>query len=54
MNFLLDFETQIDHPILARRPDLVLIKKKKKDLTSSKICFLVDYKAKIKETEKMY
>ena len=50
---LQDFETQINHTILARRPDLILINKKKR------ICYLavfvvpVDHRMKIKESEKI-
>ena len=50
---LWDFEIQREHPILARRLDLVLINKKKRT------CYLVDYpspvdyKVKMKESEKI-
>ena len=51
----LDFEIQIDYPISARRPSLVLIKKKGKK--KKRICHLVDFvlpedhKVKIKESK---
>ena len=35
---LWDFEIQIDHLILARRPDLVIVKKKKENFPTSGIC----------------
>ena len=38
----------IDHLIQARRPDLVLINKRKK-----KTCQLADHKVKIKESQKL-
>ena len=49
---LCKFETQMDHLILARRPDLVVINKKKK-------CCIVDFaipvddRVKIKENKKI-
>ena len=50
-----DFEIKTDHPIPARRPDLVLINKKKKK--EKRTCQLVDFPAnhrvKMKENEKM-
>ena len=51
---LLDFDIQTDHLISARRPDLIIINKKKK----KKICKIVnftvpaDYRIKLKECEK--
>ena len=33
-----DFEIQMDHPISARRPDLVLINKERGNLSSSGFC----------------
>ena len=53
-NILLDFEINTHHPIKARRPDPVLINKKKK-----RSCHIVDFKAtadhkvKFKEGEKL-
>ena len=50
---LWNFEIEIDHPILAIRPDLVLINKKR-------TCLLVDYvipvnnRLRIKDSEKIY
>ena len=43
-----DFERQMDHLILVRKPDLML--KKKKNVPFS---VLTDYKMKIKESEKV-
>ena len=51
---LWDFDTQMDHLITARRPDLIIINKKKK----KKICKIVnfavpaDHRIKLKECEK--
>ena len=48
-----DFEEQMDHLISARRPDLIIISKKKK-----KTCRIVDFavqadhRVKLKETQK--
>ena len=46
------FKIQADHLIVARRPDLVIINKKKR--TSSMVNFAVsgDHRVKIKENEK--
>ena len=35
---LRDFETQTDHQILARRPDLVIVKEKKENLSKNELC----------------
>ena len=43
---LWDFDKQIDHLILARRPDLIIINKKKR------IRKIVDHRIKLKECEK--
>ena len=42
-----DFEIQMDHLILARQPNLVMINKKKRTLL-----FLLDYGVKLKECKK--
>ena len=50
---LWDFDIQTDHLISARRPDLIIIKKKKK--RNGKIvdfAGLVDHRIKLKESEK--
>ena len=41
------FNIQTDHLILARRPDLIIINKKK-----TRICKIVDYRINLKESEK--
>ena len=49
------FEIQMDHLISARRPDLIIIKKKKKKLRTWKtvdFAVLVDHRVKLKESEK--
>ena len=52
--FLWDFERQTDHQVPARRPDLRILKKKKKLRTCRIVDFVVlaDYRMKIKEKEK--
>ena len=35
---LLNFELQLDHPLSARRPNLALISKKKKELVYFRLC----------------
>ena len=51
---LWDFEMQTDHLFLARRPHLVMIKKKKKKRTCRIVDFAVsaDHRVKLKESEK--
>ena len=44
---LWDFETQTDHLILARRPDLVIVNKKKRT------CQIVDYAVSANHTVKL-
>ena len=46
---LWDSDIQTDHLISARRPDLIIINKKKK---RKKICKIVDHRIKLKECEK--
>ena len=43
----------MDHKILTRRPDLVLIKKKKRTCHLMDFAVPVNQKAKIKESEKI-
>ena len=50
---LLDFELQADHPFLARRPDLILIYKKKRTCDLINFAILVDFWVKRKEIEKI-
>ena len=50
---LWDFEIQMDHLILARRPDLVLIIKKKRTNYLMDFTIPADRKMKIKESEKI-
>ena len=47
---LWDFDIQIDHLILARRSDLIIINKKKKRIC--KIVDFADHRIKLKECEK--
>ena len=51
---LWDFEIQTDHLISARRPDLVIVnkKKKKENLPKGELCVPVDHRVKLKESEK--
>ena len=35
---LWDFDIETDHRILARRPDLIIINKKKEDLQNCRFC----------------
>ena len=51
---LCDFETQMNHPIPVRRPDLVLINKKKKRCCLVDFAVAVDNRTKIKESAKIY
>ena len=46
---LLDFDMQTDHLISARRPDLIIIHKKKENLQNCRLCCSV---IKLKECEK--
>ena len=48
------FKIQIDHPIPARRPNSMLINKRKIISHLRDFAVPVDYKGKIKENEKMY
>ena len=48
---LWDFVIQTDHLIPARRPNLVIMNKKKK-LPNGGFAILADYRVKIKENEK--
>ena len=53
-----DFDIQTDHLISARRPDLIIINKKKEKKKEKKICKIVDFavpadhRIKLKECEK--
>ena len=50
-----DFDIQTDHLISARRPDLIIIYKKKKKRKSAKcvdFAVLADHRIKLKECEK--
>ena len=49
---LWDFEIQTDHLIPARRPDLVLINKKRKTCRIVDFAVPADHRVKIKENEK--
>ena len=48
-----DFEIQMDHLILARRPDLVLINKKRRICPIVDFAVLTNLTVKIKESEKI-
>ena len=50
--FLQDFEIQTDHLIMARRPDLVIFKKKKRTCRIMDFAVSTDHQVKIKESEK--
>ena len=47
-----DFEIQTDHPISAKRPDLVIINKKKRTCQIVDFSFPADHRVKLKESEK--
>ena len=47
-----DFKTQTDHLILARRPDLTIINKKKRTWRNVDFAVLADHRVKVKESEK--
>ena len=53
---LRDFDLQTDHLISARRPDLIIInkKKKKENLQNYGLAVPADYRIKLKENEKKY
>ena len=48
---LWDFEIQTDHQISARRPDLVIINKKKKTCQNVDFAGLADPRVKLKESK---
>ena len=47
-----DFEIQMDHLILARRPDFVLINKKKRTCLLVDFAVSADHNLKLKESKK--
>ena len=47
-----DFEIQTDHIISARRPDLIIINKKKRTCRIVDFAVLADHRVKLKECEK--
>ena len=47
--FLWDFEIQTDHLISVRRPDVIIINKKKREFAKS---WTADQSVKLKESEK--
>ena len=49
---LWDFDIQTDHLISARRPDLIKIKKKKRNCEIVDFAVPADYRIKLKECEK--
>ena len=49
---LLDFDIQTDHQILARRPGLIIISKKKRTCKIVYFAVRVDHRIKLKESEK--
>ena len=50
--FLWNFDIQTDHLISARRPDLIIIIKKKKICKIVDLAVLADHRIKLKECEK--
>ena len=52
MQKLWDFDIQTDHLILARRPDLIIINKKKKICEIVNFAVPADHRIKLKECEK--
>ena len=49
---LWDFDTQTDHLISARRPDLIIINKKRELTKFKDFAVLADHRVKLKENEK--
>ena len=49
---LWDFDIQMDHLILARKPDLIIINKKKENCKIVDLAVLADHRIKLKESEK--
>ena len=49
---LSDFDVQTDHLISARRPDLIIINKKKRTCKSVDFAIPADHRTKLKECEK--
>ena len=47
-----DFDKETDHLILARRPDLIVINKKKRTWKIIDFAVLADHRIKLKESEK--
>ena len=52
LNFLWDFEIQTDHIISARRPDQVIVNKKKRTYRIVNFAIPADHRVKLKEGEK--
>ena len=50
---LWDFEIQTDHPISARRPDLILMNKKKRTCHLVYFAILADHWTKVKKSKKL-
>ncbi len=51
---LWDFDIQTDHLISTRRPDLIIINKKKRTFKIVDFAIPADYRIKLKECEKKY
>ena len=49
---LIDFDIQTDRLILARRPDIIIINKKKRTCRIVDFAVPVDHRIKLKESEK--
>ena len=49
---LWDFDIQTDYLVSARRPDLIIINKKKRDCKIVDFAVLADHRLKLKESEK--
>ena len=47
-----DFDMHTDHLIPVRRPDLIIINKKKENLQNCRLAVLANHKIKLKEWEK--
>ena len=50
--FLWDFDIQTNHLISARRPDFIIIKKKKRTCNIVNFAVPADHRIKLKESEK--
>ena len=51
---LWDFEKQTDHPLSERRPDLMIINRKKRTGGIVDLVFLADHRVKLKKKMKVH